>query len=105
MSAMTRGSDKIHKESAQPKGPVVERIVAIVAEMIDDGRSDFGLDTRLAADLEWGSIDIIYLVQAIEERFNRPRMGFQQLLMRDNRYVDVTIGQLAEFVSGKLGDG
>jgi acyl carrier protein len=89
----------------KPKGPVAERIVAIVAEMIDDGPSDFGLDTRLAADLEWGSIDIIFLVQTIEEHFNRPRMGFQELLMRGNRYVDVTIGQLAEFVRGKLGGG
>jgi hypothetical protein len=32
-------------------------------------------------------------------------MGFQELLMRGNRYVDVTIGQLAEFVRGKLGGG
>ena len=105
MTTMTNGSDKTRKGAAQPNDLVAERIVTIVAEMIDDGPLDFGLDTRLAADLEWGSIDIIFLVQTIEEHFNRPRMGFQELLMKDNRYVDVTIGQIAEFVSGKLGGG
>ena len=106
MSAMTSRSDG-YVAAAQPIDPVVEQIIAIIVEMIDDWGVDvdnpIGPDTRLAADLECGSVDIILLIVTIEEHFKRPRMGFQELLMRDNRYVDdLTVGQLAAFVTLKL---
>jgi len=92
---------------ARPTGAVAEQIVAIVAEMVDDWSVDvgdpIGLDTRLVADLEFCSVDIIHLVVTIEEHFSCPRMGFHELVLRDNRYVDdLTVGQLAEFVARKV---
>jgi acyl carrier protein len=107
MSMITARSNSMHKEPAPPTGPVTEQIIAIVAEMIDDWGLELdepiGPDTRLVTDLECGSVDIIHLVVTIEEHFKRPRMGFQELLMKDNRYVDdLTVGQIAAFVSRKL---
>jgi acyl carrier protein len=107
MATITGRSDSAHNEQAPSTGAVAQEIVRIISEMISDwdvGDDDpIGLETRLVADLECGSVDIIHLVIAIEEHFNRSRMGFQELLMKDNRYVDdLTIGQIAAFVSRKL---
>jgi acyl carrier protein len=107
MSRITGASDATLEQRARPTGYVAEQLLAIIAEMISDWgveRDDsIGLDTRLVADLECGSVDIIHLIVTIEEHFRRPRMGFQELLMKDNRYVDdLTIGQIAAFVSRKL---
>ncbi|HYR88122.1 MAG TPA: acyl carrier protein [Terriglobia bacterium] len=86
---------------------VRQDIVSLIRDMMKDWDIDpaltINLETALVADLEFGSVDVIYLVVAIEERFRRPRMGFQSLLMRDGRYVDdLTVGQLADFVTRKL---
>lgn len=82
------------------------RIIALLADLVQDWGIDaeeITPDTRLVADLEFVSVDIIHLVVAIEEDFKRPKMGFQELLMKDGRYVDeVTVRQLAEFVATKL---
>jgi acyl carrier protein len=88
-------------------GSVEEQVVAIIAEMADDSGVDvddpIGLDTRLVADLEYCSVDIIHLIVTIEEHFSCPRMGFHELVLRDNRYVDdLTVGQLSQFVARKL---
>ena len=61
------------------------------------------LFTRLVADMEFASVDIIQLMVAIEEHYNRPKMGFQDLLMNDGSYVDdLSIGQVIDFVHAKL---
>lgn len=82
-------------------------IVGILEGMIADWGID-GVDvtpeTRLVADLGFASVDVIHLAVAIEEHFKKPRLGFQELLMKDGRYVDdVTVARLVTFVVGKLG--
>lgn len=85
---------------------VEARIVAVLSDMVQDWGIDadeITADTRLVADLEFVSVDIIHLIVAIEEDLKRPKMGFQELLMKDGRYVDeITVRQLTEFVSSKL---
>jgi len=85
---------------------VEARIVALLSDMVQDWgieAEEITAGTRLVADLEFVSVDIIHLVVAIEEDLKRPKMGFQELLMKDGRYVDdITVRQLAEFVAGKL---
>lgn len=89
-------------------GSVEEQVVALIAaEMAEDSGvgvdEPIGLGTRLVADLEYCSVDIIHLIVAIEGHFRCPRMGFHELVQKDNRYVDdLTVGQLAEFVARKL---
>lgn len=81
-------------------------IIAIIQDMIQDWDLDLdepiGATTKLAQDLEFSSIDVIQLIVCIEEYFKK-KMGFDELLMNDGRYVDdLSITQLAVFVSTKL---
>lgn len=83
------------------------RLIAIVDDFLVDFDEDFDepvtRDTQLLADLGFESIDIIQLVVAIEEDFEKRGMGFEDLLMHDGRYVDdLSVGQIADFVAGRI---
>lgn len=67
---------------------------------LDDG---IGPETRLIADLEFESIDVVQLVVAIEERYGRGGLPFEELLMEDGRYVDeIVIGDVVDFLHQHL---
>jgi acyl carrier protein len=80
-------------------------IVNILQDMTQEwdlNVSDITPKTKLVEDLNFGSIDIIHLVVAIEETFKK-KLGFNELLMNNGQYVDdLTIEQLVTFVSHKL---
>jgi acyl carrier protein len=79
-------------------------------EMISDLTSDWdtGLEaltpqTAIVADLGFESLDVVYLVTAIEQRYGRRDLPFDQLLMIQGRYVDdLTIDQIAVFLQKYL---
>ncbi len=80
-------------------------IVNILKDMTQEwdlDLSDINPETKLVEDLNFGSIDIIHLVVAIEEHFQK-KLGFNELLMKNGQYVDdITIEDLVSFVSHKL---
>ena len=45
-------------------------------------------ETRFGADLAFESIQLVRLVVAIQERFQRQSLPFQELLIRDDGVVD-----------------
>ena len=62
-----------------------------------------GAETRLIADLGFESIDVVHLIVALEERFQRTDLPFENLLMKDGRYVsDLRVGEVAGFLSRHL---
>jgi acyl carrier protein len=82
-----------------------ERLRATLADFI----ADWGLDveitpeTRLVEDLEFDSIDVIQFVVAMETAFQNRNLGFQNLLMKDGRYVDdLSLAEIAAFLSTRL---
>lgn len=84
-----------------------EHILAGMIEILRDMTSDWDLDfsgdigagTKLVDDLGFESIDIVQLVVAIQERFRRRTMPFEELLMRDGMYVqDITVGDTVGFL-------
>jgi acyl carrier protein len=88
----------------------MESITTTLLEIVTDLVQDWGIDlnggidggTRLVADLEFASVDIIQLCVAIEQHYNT-KFGFQDLLMNNGRYVsDLSITQIAEFLHGRL---
>ena len=85
---------------------VLGAVIGIISEMLDDwGTESDGVEaaTLLAGDLGFASVDLIHLVVAIEEHFGQGRMNFQELLIKDSRYVDdLSVGEIATFVAGKL---
>lgn len=87
-----------------------EAIEKTLVEIIEDLIQDWGLDldkaigghTKLVADLEFASIDVIQLCVAIEQHYGH-KMGFQDLLMVDGSYVsDLSIGQIADFLVDRI---
>jgi acyl carrier protein len=88
-----------------------DQLVGQLSELLKDFTQDWDnefegemtRDTKLLGDLGFESIDIIQLVVAIEQMVHKSKLPFNELLMRDGRYVDdLSIGQIADFVAGKL---
>lgn len=96
------------EEAKATAGDVLATLVGIIEEMTSDWDTGFegqiGADTRLIQDLEFESIDIVQLTVAIETRFGRRDLPFEELLMAEGRYVDeLSLGEVARFVEKQLG--
>ncbi len=84
---------------------ISQRLRATLAEFVADWGVDADIteSTRIAADLEFDSIDVIQFVIVMEVAFGTRNLGFQNLLMQDGRYVDdLTVGQIETFLAGRL---
>lgn len=86
---------------------IEQRVVQVINEMVDgwdslDARS-VTLDTRLIADLEFESIEIVQLAVALGQHFDDEEVPFEELFMRDGDYVhDLTVAQVAAFLRSHL---
>jgi len=81
--------------------------VALLEEITQDWDTGFGgaitSSTAIVADLGFESLDVVHLVTAIEERYGRRDLPFEDLLMTEGRYVDdLTVGQIAAFLERHL---
>jgi acyl carrier protein len=69
-----------------------KELIEILEDMTSDWDMDLsgpiGLNTKLIEDLEFESIDVVQFIVAIEERFQRRGLPFEEFLMIDGRYVD-----------------
>lgn len=84
-----------------------EELVALLEDLTGDWEIDFsgeiGPNTRLIGELGFESIDVVHLIVTLEERFGRQDLPFQDLLMRDGRYVsDLRVGELSGFLQTHL---
>lgn len=83
-----------------------------VIEIVEDLTQDWGLDiesidgsTLLVKQLDFASVDIIQLCVALEQHHGR-KLGFQELLMVDGKYVDdLSITQVSDFINNRLHGG
>jgi len=85
-----------------------ETVIAVVDDLVQDWGLDLdggiGAATRVVADLQFASVDIIQLCVALEQTYER-KFRFQDLLMKDGSYVgDLTLAQFAQFVQSRLAD-
>ncbi|MBY8966094.1 MAG: acyl carrier protein [Algiphilus sp.] len=90
-----------------PPEAILQRLKDVLEDFIEDWdielEEEIGRDTLLLADLEFESIDIIQLVVAIEETFGKRKLPFEQVLMKDGRYVDdLSVGAIADFLHGQF---
>ena len=91
-------------------GQILQGLVEILAEMTSDWDTGLsgpiGPDTRLIEQLTFESIDIVMLIVAIEERFGKKGLPFEQLLMLDGHYVDdLKVSQIVQFLERELPAG
>ena len=84
-----------------------ERILREVVSILENITGDWdiaysggiGPGTRLIEVLTCESIDIVQIVVALEERFDRRDMPFEMLLMIEGRYVDdLIVDEIVEFL-------
>lgn len=88
------------------KDAIEKTLAGIVEDLVQDWGIDLnggvGGKTLLVNDLEFASVDIIQLCVAIEQHYDS-KFGFQDLLMINGSYVsDLSITQMAEFLTVKL---
>lgn len=82
----------------------IEMIEDLIADW-DTGLESLRRQTAIVRDLGFESLDVVYLVTAIEQRYGRRDLPFDQLLMTEGRYVDdLTIGDIAAFLHQHLGE-
>ncbi|MBV1897635.1 MAG: hypothetical protein KUG70_14330 [Rhodobacteraceae bacterium] len=80
---------------------IENRLITTIQEFVSDWgvTSEIDSTTTLVADLEFDSIDIIQLFVAIETTFEKRNLGFQDLLIKDGRYVDdLSVREISEFL-------
>jgi len=85
-----------------------QETIALLQEITRDwntGLSDgIASSTALVLDLGFESLDVVHLVTAIEQRFGRRDLPFEDLLMIEGRYVDdLTVADIARFLHRHLG--
>ena len=89
---------------AESKSAIEQTLIHIVADLTQDWGIELdeplSAETRLVADMEFASVDIIQLIVAIQEDILGAKLPFEKLLMKDGRYVDdLSIGQIADFIA------
>lgn len=85
---------------------VIEILSELTADWDDLGLSSpIGSATTIVGDLGFESLDVVYLVTAIEDRYGRRDLPFEQLLMTGGAYVvDLSVQQIAQFLQQSLGN-
>jgi acyl carrier protein len=91
-------------------GQILANLVEILEEITQDWDTELsgkiGADTSLMNDLTFESIDVVMLIVAIEERFGKTGMPFDELLMVEGRYVeDLRVSELVGFLDRHLNGG
>jgi acyl carrier protein len=97
-------------EKGLDSGQILANLVEILEEITQDWDTELsgkiGADTLLMNDLTFESIDVVMLIVAIEERFEKTGMPFEELLMVDGRYVDdLRVSELVGFLEKHLKSG
>ncbi len=89
---------------------ISQDVIAIIQSMISDWDLSpdlpIGLDTRLVADLDCKSIDIVQLIVSLQEHFEQRNLPFERLLMSEERYVDeIYVRDIVDFLVKYLNGG
>ncbi len=94
----------VDEKYAQYEMDVIEILSDLTADWDDLGlNGPLGPNTAVVAELGFESLDVVYMVTAIEERYDRRDLPFEQLLMVDGSYVsDLTVKQIAAFLREQI---
>lgn len=86
---------------------ILQDLVVILEDITSDWDMDMnapiGKDTQLIADLSFESIDVVQFIVAIEERYKRRGLPYEEFLMVNGRYVDeIKVADVAAFLARHL---
>lgn len=85
------------------KEVILRDVSDILLGMIGDWESDFsgeiGPETLLVSNLGMESIDVVGLIVAIEEHYQRQDIPFVELVMVNDQYIeDLSVRELVDFL-------
>ena len=85
---------------------VLRDVLSIVKNLTSEFEFEFsgeiGPDSLFVADLDFKSTDVVELVVAIETHFQRRKLPFQQLVLKNGKYADFSVRDLAAFLHKQL---
>lgn len=86
---------------------ILNQVIQVLETMTQDWDMDYAgainEDVKLVEDLTFASIDIIQLVVALEEAFQRRDLPVDRLLLKDGRYVDeIKVSSIVDFLKAHL---
>jgi acyl carrier protein len=91
---------------AWPRERILKELIGLVSDMTQDFEIEFesalGPAARFGADLEFESTDVVELIDTIETHFQRRSIPFDKLILKDGRYTDFSIRELADFLYTEL---
>lgn len=91
------------QEPAAYEADVVEILKDLTSDWEDAFSEEISRQTRLIEDLGFESIDVVHLITAIEQRYDRRDLPFEQLLMEEGRYKEeLTVQEIAQFLENHL---
>jgi acyl carrier protein len=91
----TRSRDEILKE-------LLDLVRDMTRDFEIEFESELGPSSRFSADLEFESTDIVELIGTVESHFKRRNIPFDKLILKDGRYTDFSIRDLADFLHNEL---
>lgn len=102
--------DELKMDTSHGTAQILDTLVDILEDITQEWDTELsgniGPDTSLMNDLTFESIDVVMLIVAIEERFGKTGLPFEELLMVDGRYVDdLRVSELVSFLEAQLNDG
>lgn len=97
----------VEKISAISKEEIQSKVIAVLQEMTADWDLDsneqIGPETGLIEDLVFESIDVVQLVVALEQKFNRKGLPFEKLFLNEGDYVDeIKVKEVVDFLNEHL---
>ena len=85
---------------------VLSEVLKVVKELTSAVEFEFsgeiGPDSFFVADLDFKSTDVVELVVAIETHFQRRKLPFQNLVLKNGKYADFSVRDLAAFLHKQL---
>lgn len=87
------------------RSATVEKVVITLQDLVQDWdiEEPIGLHTRVVADLDFESVDLIQMVGALEQAFALRGGSLVDMLVAEGRYVDdLTVQQIADAVSARV---
>jgi acyl carrier protein len=99
--------EKERKTQKPAKEEITSSLIAILNDMTSEWDYDYsgGItpETQLIKNLGFESIDVVQFVGAIEEHFQRKDLPFEEVLMKNGRYVEeILVSDFVEFLNKHL---
>ncbi|HUK55200.1 MAG TPA: acyl carrier protein [Nitrospiria bacterium] len=99
--------ENIRQNTGVNSGTVQNQLIKIIEDITSDWDTGFSGqitgETRLMGDLAFESVDVVHLIVAIQERFGKHDIPFEDLVMENGRYVnDLQVSRIADFLKAHI---